>query len=64
MFALIALPTTIPGLFISGIDESEPLRHALRFSSALASLCTVVFIPNLILSLVSLTRTSRLSQSR
>lgn len=56
---LAMLPTTIPDLFVYGIDAEQPPRHTLRLVSALSWLSIFSFIPNLVLCLLALTRSER-----
>ena len=55
------LPTTLPGLFIVGIDADQALKHTLELTSFLGWLSLGSFIPNLFLSLIVLNRSQRIA---
>ncbi len=58
------LPTTIPGLFSVGIDADAGLKHALELTSFLGGLSLITFVPNLVLALVTLSRSQRGASER
>jgi hypothetical protein len=53
------LPTTVPKLFVVGIDEDEGLKHTLRLTSFLGWLCLGIFVPSFVLCLLTLKRNQR-----
>ena len=55
------LPTTLPKLFLVGIDEDDALKHILRFTSFLGWISLGIFIPNFFLCLLTLNRNQRMA---
>lgn len=59
LLVMVIVPTTLPGYFVVGIDEGEPLRHSLRQTAFFGLLCLGSFVPNLLLAISCLFRSER-----